>query len=167
VIHSLRRKPMALLNLVYRDRLFPRDAYRRTFDLLRQQLPESTPAGQTAGHPNRSAIQSLAAKYGALSNGAGSVDITWISALQMSLENSVFVGKSAAVQQSAANYATHEKPAGARRKWTVYSLFRSVLQLLIWYKLLPCRLLEHEAVIALAIYLNSQAVSLGFCGGAC
>src|SRR5436305_13483988 len=30
VIHSLRRKPMALLNLVYRDRLLPRYAYRRT-----------------------------------------------------------------------------------------------------------------------------------------
>lgn len=29
VIHSLRRKPMALLRLVYRDQLFPRDAYRR------------------------------------------------------------------------------------------------------------------------------------------
>ncbi len=28
----LRRKPMALLNLVYRDQLFPREAYRRTFD---------------------------------------------------------------------------------------------------------------------------------------
>lgn len=40
VIHSLRRKPMALLNLVYRDRLFPRDAYRRTFDALRGQLPD-------------------------------------------------------------------------------------------------------------------------------
>jgi len=34
VIHSLRRKPMALLNLVYRDQLFPRDAYRNAFDLL-------------------------------------------------------------------------------------------------------------------------------------
>ncbi len=34
VIHSLRRKPMALLNLVYRDQLFPRDAYREAFDLL-------------------------------------------------------------------------------------------------------------------------------------
>lgn len=34
VIHSLRRKPMALLNLVYRDQLFPRDAYRETFDLV-------------------------------------------------------------------------------------------------------------------------------------
>jgi hypothetical protein len=40
VIHSLRRKPMALLNLVYRDRLFPRDAYRRTFDLLQQRPPD-------------------------------------------------------------------------------------------------------------------------------
>lgn len=40
VIHSLRRKPMALLGLVYRDRLFPRDAYRRTFDLLREKLPD-------------------------------------------------------------------------------------------------------------------------------
>lgn len=40
VIHSLRRKPMALLNLVYRDQLFPRDAYRRTFDVLLEQVPE-------------------------------------------------------------------------------------------------------------------------------
>ena len=40
VIHSLRRKPMALLNLVYRDQLFPREAYRRTFDLLIVRLPE-------------------------------------------------------------------------------------------------------------------------------
>lgn len=40
VIHSLRRKPMALLNLVYRDRLFPREAYRRTFDALLERMPE-------------------------------------------------------------------------------------------------------------------------------
>ena len=40
VIHSLRRKPMALLNLVYRDQLFPREAYRRTFETLLEQLPE-------------------------------------------------------------------------------------------------------------------------------
>jgi len=40
VIHSLRRKPMALLNLVYRDQLFPREAYRRTFDTLIERLPE-------------------------------------------------------------------------------------------------------------------------------
>jgi len=39
VIHSLRRKPMALLNLVYRDQLFPRPAYRRTFDSMLEQLP--------------------------------------------------------------------------------------------------------------------------------
>ena len=40
VIHSLRRKPMALLNLVYRDQLFPRQAYRRTFEALLEQLPD-------------------------------------------------------------------------------------------------------------------------------
>ena len=40
VIHSLRRKPMALLNLVYRDRLFPREAYRRTFEALLDAVPD-------------------------------------------------------------------------------------------------------------------------------
>src|SRR5215468_6529596 len=34
VIHALRRKPMALLNLVYRDQLFPRVAYQRAFEAL-------------------------------------------------------------------------------------------------------------------------------------
>ena len=34
VIHALRRKPMALLNLVYRDQLFPRRAYARVFEAL-------------------------------------------------------------------------------------------------------------------------------------
>jgi hypothetical protein len=34
IIHSLRRKPMALLNLVYRDALFPRPAYRDTWERL-------------------------------------------------------------------------------------------------------------------------------------
>lgn len=34
VIHALRRKPMALLNLVYREQLFPRAAYKRAFDAL-------------------------------------------------------------------------------------------------------------------------------------
>ena len=34
VIHALRRKPMALLGLVYRDQLFPREAYRQAFDAL-------------------------------------------------------------------------------------------------------------------------------------
>jgi hypothetical protein len=40
VIHALRRKPMALLNLVYRDQLFPRDAYRLTFNRLLETLAE-------------------------------------------------------------------------------------------------------------------------------
>jgi hypothetical protein len=34
LIHSLRRKPMALMGLVYRDKLFPRQAYRRAFEVL-------------------------------------------------------------------------------------------------------------------------------------
>lgn len=34
VIHALRKKPMALLNLVYRDQLFPRLAYRKAFEAL-------------------------------------------------------------------------------------------------------------------------------------
>lgn len=42
VIHALRRKPMALLGLAYRDRLFPRDAYRQTFDRLLERLPEKS-----------------------------------------------------------------------------------------------------------------------------
>jgi transposase InsO family protein len=40
VIHSLRKKPMALLNLVYRDRLFPREAYRLMFERLRERLAD-------------------------------------------------------------------------------------------------------------------------------
>jgi hypothetical protein len=31
---------MALLNLVYRDQLFPREAFRRTFDSLRERPPD-------------------------------------------------------------------------------------------------------------------------------
>ena len=37
VIHALRKKPMALLNLVYRDQIFPRQAYARAFDVLLAQ----------------------------------------------------------------------------------------------------------------------------------
>jgi hypothetical protein len=39
VIHALRRKPGALLNLVYRDQLFPRDAYRQAWDALSAAHP--------------------------------------------------------------------------------------------------------------------------------
>ncbi|MEX1252450.1 MAG: IS21 family transposase [Hyphomonas sp.] len=46
VIHSLRRKPMALLKLVYRDQLFPRESYRLTFDRLIEALPERTACKQ-------------------------------------------------------------------------------------------------------------------------
>src|SRR6202030_4559613 len=34
LIHALRRKPMARLNLVYREQLFPRRAYKRAFEAL-------------------------------------------------------------------------------------------------------------------------------------
>ncbi len=33
---------LALLNLVYRDQLFPRDAYRLTFERLREKLPDKS-----------------------------------------------------------------------------------------------------------------------------
>ena len=39
VIHALRRKPMALMNLIYRDKLFPRTAYARTFEQLAARQP--------------------------------------------------------------------------------------------------------------------------------
>jgi Mu transposase, C-terminal domain len=39
VIHALRRKPMALLNLVDRDQLFPREAFRHAWDRLLATLP--------------------------------------------------------------------------------------------------------------------------------
>lgn len=38
VIRSLRRKPMALAGLVYRDALFPREAYRRMFERLIERI---------------------------------------------------------------------------------------------------------------------------------
>jgi hypothetical protein len=40
VIHALRKKPMALNNLVYRDQLFPRPAYARAFEALRQNVDD-------------------------------------------------------------------------------------------------------------------------------
>ena len=39
VIHSLRAKPQAFANLIYRDALFPRRAYRRCWDALVAALP--------------------------------------------------------------------------------------------------------------------------------
>jgi transposase len=38
VIHALKRKPMALLDLIYRDQLFPRQVYARTFEFLLDRL---------------------------------------------------------------------------------------------------------------------------------
>jgi hypothetical protein len=46
VIHSLRRKPMTLMKLVYRDQIFPREPYRQTFERLVDALPERTACRQ-------------------------------------------------------------------------------------------------------------------------
>lgn len=40
VIHSLRKKPMALMNLAYRDQLFPRRAFRDIFDRMLEQTDQ-------------------------------------------------------------------------------------------------------------------------------
>jgi hypothetical protein len=42
IIHSLRREPGALLNLVYRDQIFPRTEYRRAWDQLLDTGPPKT-----------------------------------------------------------------------------------------------------------------------------
>lgn len=49
LIHALRRKPMALLNLVYRDQLFPRAAYRHTFEALREKHSDREACRTTVG----------------------------------------------------------------------------------------------------------------------
>lgn len=49
VIRALRRKPMALLNLVYRDQLFPREAYRQTFEALLEATSERQACRTTVG----------------------------------------------------------------------------------------------------------------------
>ena len=51
VIHALRRKPMALRNLVYRDQLFPRDAYRRAFEALLDAKGERAACRDTVALP--------------------------------------------------------------------------------------------------------------------
>ena len=47
VIHSLRKKPMALLGLVYRDQLFPRRAFSDMFAVLLEQTDEKTACRMT------------------------------------------------------------------------------------------------------------------------
>ena len=42
VLHALRRKPMALIGLVYREQLFPRQPYARAFEVMRARLPDRT-----------------------------------------------------------------------------------------------------------------------------
>lgn len=47
VIHSLRKKPMALMGLVYRDQLFPRQAFHDTFAFLLEQMGEKAACRMT------------------------------------------------------------------------------------------------------------------------
>jgi hypothetical protein len=49
LIHALRKKPMALLNLVYRDQLFPRPAYKRAFEALLANEGEKIACRTTVG----------------------------------------------------------------------------------------------------------------------
>jgi transposase InsO family protein len=49
VIHALRKKPMALLNLVYRDQLFPRPAYKCAFEALLANEGEKIACRTTVG----------------------------------------------------------------------------------------------------------------------
>ena len=53
VIHSLRRKPMALMGLVYRDQLFPRQAYARAFEAMMRQTarPDRLPHHGRSARP--------------------------------------------------------------------------------------------------------------------
>lgn len=68
VIHSLKRKPMALLGLVYRDQLFPREAYRRTFDRLIETTGEKNACRTTV------ALLALAHEEGCEAALAGELD---------------------------------------------------------------------------------------------
>jgi hypothetical protein len=47
VIHSLRKKPMALMGLVYRDQLFPRRAFRDMFTSLLEEGGEKAACRMT------------------------------------------------------------------------------------------------------------------------
>ena len=49
LIHSLRRKPMELMNVVDRDRLFPRAAYRHSFEALLAATDQRTACRCTVG----------------------------------------------------------------------------------------------------------------------
>ena len=49
VIHALQRKPMALLNLVYREQLFPRRAFARAFEALLAKQTERQACRSTVG----------------------------------------------------------------------------------------------------------------------
>ena len=64
VIYSLRRKPQALANLVYRDQLFPRVAYARTWQAISTVLDQRTVSlSRRAFHSHSAAITSAEQLY--------------------------------------------------------------------------------------------------------
>ncbi len=80
VIHALRRKPMALLNLVYRDQLFPRAAFRRTWEaLIAAQSPRKAcrvMVGLLALAHDRACEAELAAALDTILDGSDMPDLT-------------------------------------------------------------------------------------------
>lgn len=68
VIHALRAKPMALPGLVYRDQLFPRDAYRRLYDAAMAALPQKAACRLVVG------ILALAHERGCEADLAAAID---------------------------------------------------------------------------------------------
>ena len=69
VIHALRAKPMALPGLVYRDQLFPRDAYRRLYAAAMEALPERAACKLVVG------VLALAHERGCEADLAAAIDI--------------------------------------------------------------------------------------------
>jgi hypothetical protein len=79
VIHALRRKPQALLNLVYRDQLFPRAAFRDAWEALLAAGPARiacrTMVGLLALAHERGCEAELAAELAAIIAGGGLPDL--------------------------------------------------------------------------------------------
>ena len=68
VIHALRKKPMALANLVYRDQLFPRPAYARAFEAWHRSVGDKRACKSTV------ALLALAHDRGCETELAGLID---------------------------------------------------------------------------------------------
>ena len=92
VIHALRRKPMALRNLIYRNELFPREAYRRAFEALLDARGERAACRDTV------ALLSLAHERGCE------------AALARELEDCLDAGSLPDVEELAGTFAPRPQP---------------------------------------------------------